>query len=144
MNSRMKGRGAHFLPPQAMERAPVFRRQPRLLPQILAVCPSAVASVARALHVRMPLQNGADRDVIEHARVHPLSLVPCPHVRRFTLWIVFFVYGYNLILVACHSNCSWYSNCGSTSSLVRRRLPRHPCRPTPSSPSPVFLLEAST
>ena len=55
----------------AQDRAQPFRRQPQLLRQILNVCPAAVASVARALHVRMPMQNGADRDEAQSARVLP-------------------------------------------------------------------------
>ncbi len=53
------------------------QRAPRLLDQIVAVCPDAVVPVARALHVRMPMQNGADRDMIQDARVLLTSpLVP--------------------------------------------------------------------
>jgi hypothetical protein len=58
----------------------------------LAVCPAAVAPVARALHVRMPMQNGGGRDDIDQAGVRlrarklfsdglgesPTVIVPCP------------------------------------------------------------------
>src|SRR5690242_5432977 len=39
------------------------------LSAIVAVSPAAVATVARALDIRMPMQNGADRDNIQAARV---------------------------------------------------------------------------
>ncbi len=40
-----------------------------VLDDILAVCPAAVAPVARALHIRMPMQMGAGRDDIAEASV---------------------------------------------------------------------------
>jgi len=51
------------------------RRDSGVLGDILSVCPAAVAPVARALHIRMPMQNSADRDDIAKASVRcvPIS-----------------------------------------------------------------------
>jgi len=52
-------------------RAPrrVGGRRVDALREILSVCPAAVALVARALHIRMPMQNGGNRDSFQDARV---------------------------------------------------------------------------
>lgn len=53
------------------------RRDYGVLAAILSVCPAAVAPVARALHVRMPMQHSADRDDIEKASVRLLLVLLC-------------------------------------------------------------------
>lgn len=66
------------------------RRQAGVLADILAVCPAAVDPVARALHVRMPMQNGGGRDDISEAGVliHTVLISfrpPLPPLLSFSL-----------------------------------------------------------